>query len=110
MIRCRVFREMKLILSICSLERADVTEESRIAQALCKMFRHDMITQGLLYHDFPDDQDNGRKSLVVPSIIRNPFTAEVSPLGVGVALRLRCWWRDCLAGSTGAGGLSLGAS
>ncbi|KXT17753.1 hypothetical protein AC579_3649 [Pseudocercospora musae] len=40
------------------------------------MFRHDMITQGLLYHDFPDDQDCGRKSLVVPGIIRNPFTAE----------------------------------
>lgn len=35
-----------------------------------------MITQGLLYHDFPDDQDNGRKSLVVPATIRNPFTAE----------------------------------
>lgn len=69
----------------------DVIEETRIAQALVKMFRHDMITQGLLYHDFPDDQDNGRKSLVVPSVIRNPFTAEVSLPGDGVAPRLRRW-------------------
>ncbi|KAF7185452.1 hypothetical protein HII31_13225 [Pseudocercospora fuligena] len=52
------------------------------------MFRHDMITQGLLYHDFPDDQDNGRKSLVVPSVIRNPFTAEVSLRGDAIALRM----------------------
>ncbi|EME87579.1 uncharacterized protein MYCFIDRAFT_75421 [Pseudocercospora fijiensis CIRAD86] len=54
----------------------DVVEETRIVQALVKMFRHDMIAQGLLYHDFPDDQDNGRRSLVVPSVIQNPFTAE----------------------------------